>query len=152
MKLSTLFYHELHSIPGFKIAAGCQRQPALWSHLPAWFFTEAIGIYIYWLAKSTPLEHVKVKIHIRESNAAMKHKCTIQAWLFLKVLLACSGLRDGGEQRQSGREKTNRDLIELRRAGGARLPCLFLHAFRISSFPAWSPPQSLMSCLVSNSN
>ena len=23
--------------PGFKIAAGCQRQPALWSHLPATF-------------------------------------------------------------------------------------------------------------------
>ena len=40
------------------IAAGCRRQPALWSHRCRRFFTEAIEYYIYWSAKSTSLEHI----------------------------------------------------------------------------------------------
>jgi len=52
--------------------------------------------------------------------------------LFFNVLIACSRLRDGGEQRRSGREK---DMMELgRRAGGARIPRFFSRAFRISPF------------------
>lgn len=57
--------------------------------------------------------------------------------LFFNVLLACSRLREGGERRQSGREKKKkRDLKLRRRAGGARLRRFFSWAFRISPFPA----------------
>ena len=56
--------------------------------------------------------------------------------LFFNVLLACSRLREGGERRQSGREKKKRDLKLRRRAGGAQLRRFFSWAFRISPFPA----------------
>ena len=56
-------FHASHfsTTAGFKIAAGCRRQPALWWYLPA-IFHGSNRKYIYWSAKSTSLEHVLVNI------------------------------------------------------------------------------------------
>ena len=62
--------------------------------------------------------------------------------LFFNVLLACSKLQDGGERRQSVREKINRVLMERRRrAGGAQLPRFFS-----AYFPNFTIP-----CMISDS-
>ena len=60
--------------PGFKIAAGYQRQPALCPPLPAIYHPRNRKKWppIPWSVKSTSLERHS-KRFISESNAAMKH-------------------------------------------------------------------------------
>ena len=66
---------------GFKIVAGCRRQPTLWPLLPAIFHPRNRKRWhpIPWPAKSTSLERHS-KRFISVSNAAVKHLHTYQKW------------------------------------------------------------------------